>query len=282
MSVPPLNVGDVRCPKHPEAGVLTRLISKTSTNPNRAFYKCNIDAPKCTYFGWEDELPALSVSPPTSQPRNRPLSPPATPNRKRPAESDLGPSAKRPPPASPAAQARLNTILRAQGLIDDEAADSSFNPPAIPESPSPSPSTSRNPVKSGTLPSWLSSSPSAPPPTTVRTEDTRPLQSGSGSWQSDTNGRRTATDSSLPVGILPSGSRTASGGSDPRGPVASYSLASADAHLSADDSNRKAAYIQSLERSLQAAEKINDAYLFKIQCLSKDLEELRAQLYPQV
>jgi len=79
----------------------------------------------------------------------------------------------------------------------------------------------------------------------------------------------------------PTGSVTGAGGSEPRGPVASQSLASADAEdLSVADeyldySNRVAGYIRMLERRLEAAEKSNDAKAHRIEKMQEEIDRLK-------
>ncbi|KAJ7497493.1 hypothetical protein FB451DRAFT_1211684 [Mycena latifolia] len=249
----PVQNGQVKCYHHPENGALKRLISHSSTNPDRAFYSCRVlDAggKECKFFKWEDEL---SLTPPSLQ--GPPAASQSTPTNslKRPAPSadhELSPTQKRPnapqqPPAAsprnPASQARLDAIRRAQGL---SVGESTSGPP-----PSPSPPSSRNvdvPNPSQSLPSWSVPSstststyrPLTPPPTVERAERRWPPQTppsrgarAQSEHASRTNRNEKGNEehnglgTSLNLDALldvdpfssPSGRDTGSGGSEPRG-----------------------------------------------------------------
>ncbi|KAJ7747284.1 hypothetical protein B0H16DRAFT_1555408 [Mycena metata] len=187
--------GEVRCFSHSET-VLERKWSHTEGNPNRrAFYCCEVVVSdgqdgmrQCNFFKWEDELPMPSSQ--SSQASSTSQSTPVTPS-KRPASAlvhELSPVQKRlnassqTPTRSPASQARLDAILRAQNVPATEASTSAITSSALRASGSvsPSPSHTATPPTSQTspaLPSWFSAQPSAtsfrpstPPPTAERTE----------------------------------------------------------------------------------------------------------------
>ncbi|KAF7321694.1 hypothetical protein MKEN_00690800 [Mycena kentingensis (nom. inval.)] len=261
---------NICCPRHPDAGVFRR-VSTTPQNPNRGFYKCNQEkTDKCNFFKWEDEC----------TPSQRPLTPPATPQKRR-AESEMGPPPKRPvvAPATPSPspngkQARLEAIMRATQGRPTAKDDTEEKHKA--ESPLSSPFSTP-------LPNWHSGHRPAPPPTAVRTEQTSETSNG------DFAAGPASWDSSGEEGCLPSGSGTASGSSEPRGTVAStsysYTNPSADENrlspaVSTDRSSMTAATIyvsqRELQRNLEAAEKLNDAYQFQIEVLKADREEMRS------
>ncbi|KAJ7702998.1 hypothetical protein B0H17DRAFT_1194252 [Mycena rosella] len=275
---------------------------------------------------WEDELSL--ASPPPSQSPSWSKFKPATPLKRAAPASDheLSPTPKRlnaphqasaSSPRTPASQARLDAILRAQGL----SVAASAPDPTPRRSSSPSPSSSRSvgaPQASQTspyLPSWFESSPTpsyrpaTPPPTAERTEPQWPPQTPPSSRgppvQSEPAKRArneksvekqnrhdfgTSSDSDARLDAdpfrSPSGSETRSGGSEPRGKTTvapPNSLPSADpgkqsaAAQVLDQANRTAAYITQLELRLSAAEKSNDAKALRMERLQEEIDQLQAR-----
>ncbi|KAJ7446270.1 hypothetical protein B0H11DRAFT_392346 [Mycena galericulata] len=175
--------GEVRCFRHGVA--IQRQVSQTSSNFNRAFYSCNIpegpDGETCSFFKWEDDL-ALATPPSSAAD--------VSSTRKRSAsttEHELSPAPKRPStsqrttPRTPASQARLDAILRAQGHLpaDSTMASASTAPR---RSASPSPSSSRRvdtPLTDRTAPTSIPAQPSTPlyrpmtPPPTAESAESR-------------------------------------------------------------------------------------------------------------
>ncbi|KAJ6594105.1 hypothetical protein B0H19DRAFT_1246812 [Mycena capillaripes] len=219
-----------------------------------------------------------------------------------------------PSPRSAASLARLDAMLRAQGQLPavPEASTSTLPSTSVPRtSAPPSPASSYHtalPETSSLLPSWCNAQPSStsfnpvtPPPTAERAERHWPPRSprlpvaqsenvsrtrNENDSNSARNGMRNSvlgasTDARLDDPFSPSGSYTDSGGSEPRGLVASHSLASADAEeLSVADeymdfSRRMHAYITQLQERLEAAEKSNDAKTQKIERLQEENDRLK-------
>nr|GAT44645.1 predicted protein [Mycena chlorophos] len=280
MSQPPLrNVGEVRCNLHPDAGVLNRLISHSARNPNRPYYKCFQKQPnECGFFQWEDQLPEVAAAPSSSQntrttppsAQRQPISPPVTPNRKRPAESQLGPSSSKSRQTSStpnAAQIRLNAMRRATGHPIEENDIEEI--------------TTVAPSSRSTFPSWFNpSSPSTPLHTPGRIGKTALSKSD------HDDGRSTSSEDidaellfeASQEGPLPSGSSTAAGGSVPRGSMALSSRPADEIRPSAVVGQDASPGVRSLKRRVLASEKLNEAYLFKIERLDEEIQDLREQL----
>ncbi|KAF8210578.1 hypothetical protein K438DRAFT_2011934 [Mycena galopus ATCC 62051] len=232
------------------------------------------------------------------------------------AEHELGPVQKRPNTSAPtpspqrtaASQTRLAAILRAQAQIPSELPAESETSPSTLQStsvahnyPASSASSSRPAAISQTsplLPSWRpvqssseSPQPVTPPPVAEKTACHWPPQTPPSvrvlTVKSEDVGRtREPSNNILGASMnarlddpfnCPTGSVTGPGGSEPRGPVASYSdaeqIAVADEYL--DYSNRVAEYIRQLERRLQAAEKSNDAKARRIEKLNEEIDRLK-------
>ncbi|KAJ7496091.1 hypothetical protein B0H11DRAFT_883310 [Mycena galericulata] len=178
--------GEVRCFRHGVA--IQRQVSQTSSNFNRAFYSCNIpegpDGETCSFFKWEDDL-ALATPPSSAAD--------VSSTRKRSAsttEHELSPAPKRPStsqrttPRTPASQARLDAILRAQGhLPAGQSISTMASASTVPRrSVSPSPSSSRRvdtPLTDRTAPTSIPAQPSTPlyrpmtPPPTAESAESR-------------------------------------------------------------------------------------------------------------
>ncbi|KAF7315486.1 zf-GRF domain-containing protein [Mycena indigotica] len=253
---------EVRCSTHPETQ-LPRRVSKSVKNPDRAYYKCAIDP--CKFFKWEDEIVGLGSPFSSQNTSSQNMSPPTTPSRKRVAESELGPPAKRQSSIrSPAAQARRDAIMRATG--HQTASD-----PHSALSPSPAPNNN-------TLPSWVPPrSQSMSSPTVPRTEgnsaNVSPHQPESDFSEAESGRSRGNYSETIMEDLVPSGSDIASDSSEL---VASFTVTK---RSSTDDSSlMTATHIRSLERSLKAAEMLNEAYLFNIQCLKEEIAELKQRL----
>ncbi|KAJ7680553.1 hypothetical protein DFH06DRAFT_422434 [Mycena polygramma] len=216
-----------------------------------------------------------------------------------------------PSPRSAASKARLAAMLSAQGQpAQPEASTSTLPSSSLPNSNvSPSPASSYHTALSETshsplLPSWCPAKPTSakstsplftpvtPPPTAEHTERHSPnsaleVQSPdvhrTRNDQSVSNGMRSSVlgaskGARLDDPFSPSGSYTSSGGSEPRGPVASHSRASADVEDLADRymdfSVQIHSYMKMLEERIDTAEKSNDDKAEKIECLQEEIERV--------
>ncbi|KAK7005727.1 hypothetical protein R3P38DRAFT_3039256 [Favolaschia claudopus] len=281
------------------------------------------DGATCNFFKWEDELPIATppssqtaASPFNPQtPSKRPASnseqdsgrPPKRQNTSTPTSS---------PQRTPASQARLQAILSAQEQSSPalEAGTSPRFTPAVQNNiptPSSSPSTSQSSTSAAFDPGRRPTSPSAryqpttPPPTAERTGRLWPpqtppsvrLSAAQSEHLDGSRENRNININGMPDNIfcvaeavrldeqsnLPTGRPTGSASSEPRGPVASHSLGSADGEAEEPDaadelldySQRLAAHIKHLKRRLESADKQNNAKACKIEVMQAEIDRLK-------